>query len=576
MSSAAIVSIANVKTAGADTSAKSGATLQQDADNDCQVCCSTLNKSSNKPILCPFSSCGFSACVSCVRKYLIGNPLSQAHCMSCKKHFNLLFLVQKLSKLWVYNIYKPQIFNVLVDIQISKLAESMPEAEKRKKIADLKQELSILHDEKKQLFSGSRMYAYMKLEFDDKIKYCVIEKKEDDIKKEIATLSTLKERKIFTVPCSYNDCKGMLSMQYNCGLCNRSTCKDCREPRSEDEHKCNPDNVSTRQAILKETRPCPSCNTRIYKIEGCDQMWCTSCKTPFSWTTGNKVPTSERIHNPHAIDFFKQNGAPVRAPGDLICGGLIPRIQYLKIEDEINNKMSTWFYSLASSSNLYGVNEVFASHFPTINMQLPSLHANFPCSNNMFYVLRWNLFTVYTIVQEASMNKLRESREVSQGHNDFNEERVRFILNDIDRKGFISKIKKYNNEKNLQLELSFIWEIISNFGIDMFNALYNARVCNDISSCVAFFCFVFQKLDEFSSLIRYANSQFAIISNSMNCFAPIVNYMFTSKRPLFCNIDPKPNADRWIIYSPYNDKHLLLFDSIKYKKSSMKNFDIVL
>ena len=52
------------------------------------------------------------------------------------------------------------------------------------------------------------------------------------------------------------------------------------------EHTCNPDLVETAKLLAKDTKSCPTCQTKIFKIDGCDQMWCTQCHTAFSWKTG--------------------------------------------------------------------------------------------------------------------------------------------------------------------------------------------------------------------------------------------------------------------------------------------------
>lgn len=520
---------------------------------ECQVCCENFNKSSNKPVVCPYDSCAYYACISCVRTYLLENPQSAAHCMACKKPFNNLFLVQNLAKCWVNDTYLPQVSLILTEMELARLPESIEEAERVKKIDELTLQLNHFKIARTNHFAPIK-----KIEKEYRGSYCaMLEKlskirndeymmKLGEIRQHIRNIQSKinvlkknkeeekeKERKVFTMPCSYNECKGMLSTQYKCGLCNKYTCKECSEPW-EDEHKCNPDNVATKKAILKDTRPCPKCSTRIFKIEGCDQMWCTNCKTPFSWVSGKIVPNGQRLHNPHAIEYLKQTGMTIRAPGDLVCGGLITSYQYIEIRKTIFKAITAVVSGFKDIVKNVSDSEYVKNFTESCGSKLFK-NFNF---NQIIYLLTIKAGIAYRIVEEVSRNKLRVSREYAQAHRDFNYERIQFILNKINKNEFSKIIKTHYKQKNSQTEMSYVWEIISTFGIEMFKTLYDASkdvynvpidfTSSDeeifIATLVSFLNIVIKKLYEFSALVKYANSQLDIISVAHSITVPIINF----------------------------------------------------
>jgi hypothetical protein len=130
-------------------------------------------------------------------------------------------------------------------------------------------------------------------------------------------------RREFIMRCQANECRGFISNVYVCGTCRKKTCSECLEVE-EEGHTCKPESIESAKAIKKETRPCPKCGTRIFKIDGCDQMWCTvaDCNTAFSWNSGHIV--SGKIHNPHYYEWLRRQGGGTaeREAGDIPCGGL--------------------------------------------------------------------------------------------------------------------------------------------------------------------------------------------------------------------------------------------------------------
>lgn len=125
-----------------------------------------------------------------------------------------------------------------------------------------------------------------------------------------------RQRAEFIKKCSDPECRGFLSTRWKCGLCEKQTCMDCHEIKHDDAdapHVCDPNVVETIKLLKSDTKNCPSCQTSIFKIDGCDQMWCTQCKTGFSWTTGK---IEMKLHNPHYYEWRRQNGGLDREAGD--------------------------------------------------------------------------------------------------------------------------------------------------------------------------------------------------------------------------------------------------------------------
>lgn len=87
-----------------------------------------------------------------------------------------------------------------------------------------------------------------------------------------------KERQTINKKCPGTDCRGFLNTKWICAICSTAVCSKCHEIKAadgeaeaaaEDTHVCDPANVETAKAIMRQTKPCPGCTSPIYKIDGC-------------------------------------------------------------------------------------------------------------------------------------------------------------------------------------------------------------------------------------------------------------------------------------------------------------------
>ncbi len=325
---------------------------------DCNICCEAFNATTRKAVACGY--CKFEACRACVCRYLCSTP-ETPHCMQCRNGWSNEFMSTVMTKSFLTKEYKLHRETVLYERECSMLPETQPlaEAEARRRIAltelrDLQDKASAIRDRiyrlstKKANIVGSFMSLYPFIGVKEAIRmgYEDIAPIDRSLLTAGHSLRELKNKmyplrevaynhgsrgatapkREFVRPCPKDECRGFLDDKWCCGLCNTEVCAQCHEPygASKEEHTCHPDSVATAKALDKETRPCPNCSTRIFKIDGCDQMWCTQCHTAFSWRTGHVV--TGHIHNPHYMEFLRRNNGGAanvpRNPLDIPCGGL--------------------------------------------------------------------------------------------------------------------------------------------------------------------------------------------------------------------------------------------------------------
>ena len=299
----------------------------------CDVCCEKFNLSTRKKVDCSY--CPFNFCRSCCSEYLLNVP-NDPQCMNCKKPWSREFLATSFTQVWMNTDYKAKREELLYDRERSLMPATQPyvekEAQKRneektiKKYEKEREELNAEYHKVRNMKELSVSDRYKILEdIDINLNYLATKAKWCTHRIGLLTGSeTVEEKRRFVRACPANECRGFLSTSWKCGLCEVWVCPECHEMKGHDrdiEHTCKPENLETARLLEKDSKPCPSCGSVIFKINGCDQMFCTQCNTAFSWNTGRIE--KGRVHNPHYFEYLRQRGGELnREIGDIPCGGV--------------------------------------------------------------------------------------------------------------------------------------------------------------------------------------------------------------------------------------------------------------
>jgi len=265
----------------------------------CLICDEKFNKSTREKIECDY--CQYPACKTCCQTYMLNT--TQPCCMNpdCGKPWTRKFIHTHFSQLFVSKTLKKHRENTLFDQERALLPATQVLVEREIRNEVITGQINELREQQIAIHFRIRE---LRNELNN-----------------IANPRTSEQRSTFVRACPDGECRGFLSSQWKCGICSKWSCPQCHVVKGEDrdvEHTCNPNDVATAVLLANDTKSCPSCGTGIFKIEGCDQMWCTSCNTAFSWRTGrieNRI-----IHNPHYFEWVRRTGGNERPLNEVRCG----------------------------------------------------------------------------------------------------------------------------------------------------------------------------------------------------------------------------------------------------------------
>jgi hypothetical protein len=269
----------------------------------CNICCENYNKSTRTKICCMY--CDFDVCRMCCGTYILSENVPKCMKPDCAKEWTRQFLRKNFTNSFLNSKYKTHLENVLYEQEKSLLPATQIIVEEKKRKENIKRQLNELNKLIENLYIEKKI-------LENQYHY------NHNIDEEKGGNATGIQ---FVRQCPSNNCRGFLSTQWKCGICEQWTCPDCHELKGFErdcEHTCDPNNVKTAKLIKNDSKPCPKCQSLIFKIDGCSQIWCTQCHTAFDWKTGK---LESHIHNPHYFEWMRSHGGGLnRAPGDVECG----------------------------------------------------------------------------------------------------------------------------------------------------------------------------------------------------------------------------------------------------------------
>ena len=431
--------------------------------DSCSICADNFTSYKRKPVNCP--RCEFQCCITCLKRHCLNG--NDPMCMNpdCRTQFENSFLQQQFPKAFLNGEYKDKRTEVLWQREQGLLDSTMPFVEARVALNNTEDQLKQLRKQQREI---ERQVLHQQL--------LVRESKRNCHRLETGVEKIAKEKKNFIRKCTNGDCRGFLNSRYKCELCQTQVCAKCFEIKENEHHLCNPDMVKTAELLRKDTKPCPNCAEMIYKISGCDQMYCTTCSSAFSWNTGQIV--TGVIHNPHYFEYRRQNGGVPRQPGDILCGG-IPTPQ------DIQNRVKEL------------VNPVLGN---PINPIL--------CQFWRFLQFSQHFRDIVIPRYQDVVDRTRNPDEINRNN------RIRYLMNQLNEEEFKKVVYKEEKDMNNRREYLHIYNTMTTLIEDQLQLLMheNTKSIQDLNNIV----------DECLQIIIYINNCFQQLSNTYKTKTPLI------------------------------------------------------
>ena len=457
----------------------------------CPVCADNVHPK----FLITCSKCQYICCRWCIQQYLRTKNNVDPTCMNCNVLWDLEFLAENIDPKFYNFEYRDIRASRIIEREKSLLPSTQPAVEKEIKLRSIK-------DDIRNVIQEARMYRKLVSECNDKLNKLqrtlyAMENAGDNPANNPANNpdnnpannvgdNNIPPSSVLSAPikkldtrflghCPVDNCKGFivenkndnpeLPTIYNCGICKAQVCKRCRELKHPGV-KCNKDTVNTVKLLKKDTKKCPGCGIPTFKISGCPQMWCVSCKTPWSWETG--IIENGRIHNPHYYAWIKDNvGYIRREPGDEPCGG------YISIA-ELHHRL---------------MNVVRCP---------PKKYDYFSRLHRFLGDMRDTILPLYEVPPFTDQLYLKY--------------RIKYMMNEIDIDEWKYNIKKQEKKREKTIAIRLVLEMFVNVADDLLRNIFNANSITDVDNIKS----------QISTLLEYTNNNLNKIGSRFQNKVPII------------------------------------------------------
>jgi len=269
----------------------------------CLICLDEIHNDNKLQCHCMVDTPTQNVCLKCFKNWLIVNKDKDPNCPNCLKIIPIHQIYEMMDLSFLNQDYYDHRSELLFLKEQYYFIKDMDIVCAEMKRRQLQKQLRSMYSKKRQCKRMKKpldeINENIKNLKDEKSKYMMIKKDQD---------RNFKKRNII-MPCPKKNCRGLIMEDHHnciCCICELSLCFDCLQEKAEN-HICKVCDKDTAINIFNTTKPCPQCGIRIFKISGCDQMWCTQCHTTFSYQTGKKLDQKIIIHNPHYFDYIFNN-----------------------------------------------------------------------------------------------------------------------------------------------------------------------------------------------------------------------------------------------------------------------------